>query len=100
LDIEPVKPDVAATVTRMARAAGIEEQWLARPIAALDAAVQIRAHLVRAIALNPSLLILEHPTARLDAGDGKAFGEIVARIAGTRGLASLIISEDDAFSAS
>jgi ABC-type lipoprotein export system ATPase subunit len=98
LDIEPVKPDVAATVTQMARAAGIEEQWLERPIAALDAAVQIRAHLVRAIALNPSLLILEHPTARLAAGDGKAFGEIVASVAGARALATLIISQDEAFS--
>ena len=53
LDIEPVKPDVAAQVTEMARDAGIEARWLERPIAALDPAIQIRAHLVRAIALNP-----------------------------------------------
>jgi ABC-type transporter Mla maintaining outer membrane lipid asymmetry ATPase subunit MlaF len=98
LDIEPVQPDVAATVTTMARDAGIEAQWLERPIAALDAAIQIRAHLVRAIALEPSLLILEHPTARLAPGEGKTFGETVARVAGARGLATLIISEDEAFS--
>ena len=98
LDIEPVQPGVAAKVAVMARDAGIEPQWLEQPIAALDAAIQIRAHLVRAIALEPSLLILEHPTARLAAGEGKAFGEIVARVAGARGLATLIISEDEAFS--
>jgi ABC-type transporter Mla maintaining outer membrane lipid asymmetry ATPase subunit MlaF len=98
LDIEPVQPDVAAKVTAMARDAGIEAQWLERPIAALDAAIQIRAHLVRAVALDPSLLILEHPTARLAPGEGKTFGEIVARVAGARGLATLIISEDEAFS--
>jgi putative ABC transport system ATP-binding protein len=98
LDIEPVQPDVAAKVTAMARDAGIEAQWLERPIAALDQAIQIRAHLVRAIALEPSLLILEHPTARLAPGEGKAFGEIVERVAGARGLATLIISEDEAFS--
>ena len=98
LDIEPVQPDVAAKVTAMARDAGIDQRWLERPIAALDQAIQIRAHLVRAIALEPSLLILEHPTARLAPGEGKAFGEIVGRVAGARGLATLIISEDEAFS--
>jgi ABC-type transporter Mla maintaining outer membrane lipid asymmetry ATPase subunit MlaF len=98
LDIEPVQPAVAARVKGMARDAGIDGESLERPIAALDAAIQIRAHLVRAVALDPSLLILEHPTARLAPGEGKAFGEIVARVAGARGLATLIISEDDAFS--
>ena len=56
------------------------------------------AHLARAIALNPSLLILEHPTARLAAGEGKAFGAVVASVAGARTLATLIISEDVEFS--
>jgi len=98
LDIEPVQPDVATKVAHLARAAGIEETWLERPIAALDAAIRIRAHLVRAVALDPALLILEHPTAALAAGEGQAFGDVVARVAGARALATLIISEDDAFS--
>jgi ABC-type lipoprotein export system ATPase subunit len=98
LDIEPVQPAVAARVEGMARDAGIDAASLERPIAALDAATQIRAHLVRAVALDPSLLILEHPTARLAPGQGKTFGEVVARVAGARGLATLIISEDEAFS--
>lgn len=98
LDIEPVQPDVAARVAALAREAGIDEQWLDRPIAALDAAVRIRAHLVRAITLDPSLLILEHPAARLAPGEGQAFGEVIARVAGFRGLATLVISEDEPFS--
>jgi ABC-type lipoprotein export system ATPase subunit len=99
LDIEPVKPDIAARVTELARAAGIDDASLERPIAALDTAIQARAHLVRAVALEPALLILEHPTARLAAGQGKAFGDAVARIAGARALATLIISEDAEFAA-
>jgi putative ABC transport system ATP-binding protein len=98
LDIEPVQPDVAARVAALARDAGIDEQWLDRPIAALDAAIQIRAHLVRAVTLDPSLLILEHPTARLAPGEGQAFGDVVARVAAGRGLATLMISEDEPFS--
>jgi ABC-type lipoprotein export system ATPase subunit len=63
LDIDPVQPDVAARVAQLASEADIDEASLERPIAALDAAVRMRAHLVRAVALDPSLLILEHPTA-------------------------------------
>jgi len=99
LDIEPVKPDIAARVIELAREAGIDDESLERPIAALDTATQARAHLVRAVALDPALLILEHSTARFAMGQGKAFGDAVARIAGARALATLIISEDAEFSA-
>lgn len=99
LEIDPVPAEVAARVVELARATGIDQPWLERPIAALDEAVRVRAHLARAIALEPSFLILEHPTARLAAADGKAFGDVVARVAGARGLTTLIVSEDEAFSA-
>lgn len=98
LDIEPVPPQVAARVVQLARDAGIEERWLEKPIAALDPSIRVRAHLARAVALNPSLLILEHPTAGLAKGEGNAFGDVVASVAGSRSLATLIISEDVEFS--
>jgi ABC-type lipoprotein export system ATPase subunit len=98
LDIEPVPPGVAARVTELAREAGIDERHLERPIAGLDPAIQLRAHLIRAIALEPALLILEHPTARLAGGEGQGFGEVLARMADARRLATLIISEDVPFS--
>jgi ABC-type transporter Mla maintaining outer membrane lipid asymmetry ATPase subunit MlaF len=99
LEIDPVQPDVAARVMALAHAAGIDEQWLERPIAALDPGIRIRAHLARAVALDPSLLLLEHPTASLAAGEGQAFGAIVARLAEARALTTLIISQDEGFSA-
>ena len=97
LDIEPVQADVAARVVRLAGDVGIPETLLDRPIAALDAAMRARAHLVRAIALDPSLLIMEHPTVGFAAGEGKAFGETVASVATRRSLTTLIVSEDAAF---
>jgi ABC-type transporter Mla maintaining outer membrane lipid asymmetry ATPase subunit MlaF len=98
LDIEPVPPDIAARVTQLARDAGIAAECLDRPMASLDAAVRARAHLARAVALHPALLIMEHPTVGLGAGEGKAFGHVVASVAGDRILTTLIISEDAAFS--
>ena len=99
LDIEPVQADVAARVVGLAGDVGIPETMLDRPIAALDAAMRARAHLVRAIALEPSLLIMEHPTVGFAAAEGKAFGEIVASVAATRSLTTVIVSEDAAFAA-
>lgn len=94
LQIDPVPDDAAETVRALARETGIDEDALSRPLAALSPAVKMRAHLARAVALGPALLILEHPTATLEPGEGTAFGEAVARVAGARGLATLIVSED------
>jgi ABC-type transporter Mla maintaining outer membrane lipid asymmetry ATPase subunit MlaF len=99
LAIDPIPPAIAEAAARLAREAGIEDRWLAQPIAALPAAVRARAHLVRAIALDPALLLLEHPTVGLDPADGEAFGETVARVAQARALTVLIVSEDMEFSA-
>ena len=99
LEIEPVPRDIAAQVTALARDVGLDSAALDRPVAALDAATRARAHLARAVALNPSLLILEHPTVGFIAGQAKTFGETVAAVAVTRSLAMLIISEDAEFAA-
>ena len=98
LQIDPIPEDAAARARSAAREAGIDPQYFDRPIAGLPASVQMRAHLVRAVMLEPALLVLEHPTATLNKGEGKAFGEAVVAIAGARSLATLIISEDAEFS--
>src|SRR5215207_9055512 len=98
LQIDPIPPDAAAHVARLADDAGIDPEMLDRPIAGLDAAVRARAHLARAVALGPSLLILEHPTVGFTPGQARPFGETVGRVATARSLATLIISEDTDFS--
>jgi len=98
LQIDPIPPDAANQVARLAEDVGIDPAMLDRPIAGLDAAVRARAHLARAIALGPSLLILEHPTVGFTPGQARPFGETVANVTRTRPLATLIISEDADFS--
>jgi ABC-type lipoprotein export system ATPase subunit len=97
LQIDPVPAEAAAAATTLAREAGMDEGDLERPVAGLPASVQMRAHLVRAVMLGPALLVLEHPTATLAKGEGKAYGEAVARVAGARSLATVMITEDDDF---
>ena len=98
LQIDPVPPDAAAQVAQLAGEVGIDRGLLDRPVAGLDPAVRARAHLARAMALGPSLLIMEHPTIGFAAGQAAPFGETVARAAAARSLATLIISEDADFS--
>jgi ABC-type lipoprotein export system ATPase subunit len=99
LQIDPIPEDAAVTVAGLARETGIGDEWLDRPVAGLPGPVKMRAHLARAVALGPALLILEHPTATLEKGEGKPFGEAVARVAAARSLATLIVSEDADFAA-
>ena len=98
LDIDPVPANVASRVASLAIEAGLSGAVLQQPMAQLTPEARIRAHLVRAVALDPQLLILEHPTASLPAADRRPFGEDVARVAEARSLATLIVSEDQEFS--
>jgi ABC-type lipoprotein export system ATPase subunit len=97
LQIEPVPADVEARVRSLARDVGIEERWMESPIAALPPEVRVRAHLARAVALDPALLILEHPTATVEEAARAPLAADVQRVTSARALATLIISEDADF---
>jgi ABC-type transporter Mla maintaining outer membrane lipid asymmetry ATPase subunit MlaF len=97
LDIEPVAAETAERAAALAGACGIGGDWLQRPTAAAPPGIRARIHLARAVALEPALLILEHPTAGLDASTRAAFADDVSRVAEARQLAALIITQDDDF---
>lgn len=97
LEIEPVPPAIVNQVHALADGVGLDRASLDRPVAGLDAATRARAHLARAIALTPSLLILEHPTVGFGPGQPASFGNTVAAVASKHSLATLIVSEDAEF---
>jgi ABC-type sulfate/molybdate transport systems ATPase subunit len=61
--------------------------------------VRARMHLARAVALEPRLLLLEHPTATLPDRDRAPFGALVARVCAARGLSALAVTRDPEFAA-
>jgi ABC-type transporter Mla maintaining outer membrane lipid asymmetry ATPase subunit MlaF len=97
LDIDPVPREVAERASALGREAGIPADRLHQPIAGLTPEIRVRAHLARAVALEPALLILEHPTVHLPLSDRKVFAADLKRVASARSLATLIISEDTDF---
>jgi ABC-type sulfate/molybdate transport systems ATPase subunit len=95
LQIDPVPPDVGAKVAALAEACRIG--GLTGICGEAPAEVRARIHLARAVALEPALLILEHPTAGLPDDARSALAADVASVTGARQLAALIITQDDAF---
>jgi ABC-type lipoprotein export system ATPase subunit len=97
LAIDPIQPEVLDRVARLADECDISPEWLEQPTGALPPAVRARTHLARAIALGPSLLLMEHPTAALPETERGAFGSIVARVCDARRLSMLAITLDTGF---
>jgi len=97
LEIDPVPQEIAERVIALADECGIPREWLDRVAGDLPPAVRVRAHLARGIALEPALLIIEHPTATVPPADHAALAASIARIASARRMATLIVTMDRAF---
>ena len=78
-------------------------KWASTPPAldtrVADAAPLLRSqiYLARALALDPAILVLEHPTANLSPDEAKAFAAIVSRVSERRGLTTIGLLMDEKF---
>jgi ABC-type lipoprotein export system ATPase subunit len=99
LEIDPLAGETVAQVRRLADECDIVPQWLEQRAGDVPAEVRARLHFARAIALEPRLLLMEHPTADLPEGDRVGFGSLVARVCEARRLTALAITADPVFAA-
>jgi ABC-type glutathione transport system ATPase component len=106
LQIEPVPPDVAERVAELARTCGLstrksdvegERAGLSRLAGECSHEVRARAHLARAVALDPLLLVLEHPTAMLPESGVAAYAADVVHVTDARRQATLVLTQDQKF---
>jgi ABC-type lipoprotein export system ATPase subunit len=98
LAIDPMTPETRRQVDGLAAEVELAPDRLDVPVTSLTPPERLRLHLARALAPNPELLILEHPTARLgDAASSAAFGRILDRVSQARRLAVVALTTDDAF---
>ena len=97
LDIEPPPDDVRQRVAALADEVGLPASAAERPIADLDAAGRLRVRLARALALEPSLLLLEHPSAELSRSPAREIAQRIRAIARRRSAAVLTATVDDRF---
>jgi putative ABC transport system ATP-binding protein len=100
LEIDPVAEEMRERVTALAAECGLSGShavWLDRPAGEAPPEVRLRAHLARGVALEPSLLVLEHPTASVPVAARAALADDIAKVADARKLAALALTQDEPF---
>ena len=94
--VETLTDDVRARVEVLATEIGLERD-LHRQAGVVAPLARARIRLGRALAIEPRVLVAEHPSATLDQRDGETLASDLARAVGRRGMASLVITADRAF---
>lgn len=99
LELDDMPTDIRSRVANLATEVGLVHEDLNRGVAALSPAARLRVQFGRALALNPMLLIAEHPNALVPADDVPSFAADFSRVLVGRGAASLVLTADRTFAA-
>lgn len=97
LEVEDMPAELRETVRSLAAETGVPAADLIRPPNALPPGARARLRLGRALALNPKILLAEHPNALMSSNETPAFAADLSRIVATRELAALILTADQRF---
>jgi ABC-type transporter Mla maintaining outer membrane lipid asymmetry ATPase subunit MlaF len=97
LQLDNLPASVRTSVREVAQEAGLGDESLCQPVAALSPSARLRVHLGRALALAPRVLLAEHPNASLPADEVAPFAADLRRIVARRGIASVVITADHEF---
>jgi ABC-type transporter Mla maintaining outer membrane lipid asymmetry ATPase subunit MlaF len=97
LQLEPPHPEVARQAADLAEEVGLPADSFDRRVGELDTPSRMRVRLARALALDPSILLLEHPSATLPRHDVARYARDVRAIAVKRRAAALSITADVEF---
>jgi ABC-type lipoprotein export system ATPase subunit len=99
LEIDAIPPDMKRRVEALAAEAGISLERLEAQVATVSPEERLRVQIARALALDPTVLLLEHPTATLPREAAAPFGRDLAAVIARRGITALAITEDTPFAA-
>ena len=96
LEVDPLRAEFKRTVRALGEELGLSHLLERRPaeLGPLDAQ---RLRLGRALALNPRVLLAEHPTASLERADADQLARDMSRIVSARAMAAVYITADRAF---
>jgi ABC-type transporter Mla maintaining outer membrane lipid asymmetry ATPase subunit MlaF len=106
LQIDPLAPEMVERVVGLARDCGLIDgsvdgeggpAGLRRLTGEASPAIRARAHLARAVALSPALLVLEHPTADVPEPDRDRFAADIVKATDARHMSVLVLTRDQAF---
>ena len=99
LDIEPLAAELRARAVAAGREVGLGDLDWERRVSSLDGAGRVRVRLARALALDPAIVLIEHPTADVPREDAGPLARDVRALLERRGAAGLALTADPAFAA-
>jgi predicted ABC-type transport system involved in lysophospholipase L1 biosynthesis ATPase subunit len=97
LSIEPIPGEIQQRVEQLAAEVGLPIARLTAAASTLSAEERVRVHLARALSSDPLVLLLEHPTAGIEAAAAEALGETLKQVSDARGVSWIALTEDDRF---
>ena len=100
LEVDDMLPELRRRVGKMADEVGIGATERTQPMRGAGAGLRMRVRLGKALALDPWVLLAEHPNAAVPPGELPRFSADLAAVAAQRGLAMLVLTADTAFAAS
>lgn len=98
LDIEPLAPDLRNRAMDAGREVGLQPERADAPVSSLNARDRFAVRLARALAFNPAVVVLEHPTAELAGEDAERVGRDIRRVLERRNAAGLALTSEERFS--
>ncbi|MGE0704493.1 MAG: ATP-binding cassette domain-containing protein [Vicinamibacterales bacterium] len=99
LEIEPPGPDIERQAHALADDVGLALDDRARRVADVGPLARARVRLARALAFNPEILLLEHPSAGIARNELSALARQVRDLAASRRFASVTLTADAEFAA-
>jgi ABC-type transporter Mla maintaining outer membrane lipid asymmetry ATPase subunit MlaF len=97
LEIEPPSAAVQAQAAALAAEVGLPPDIRERRVGDLDGAARTRVRLGRALALDPSIVLLEHPSAAVPRDKVGLIARDIQRIIRERNAAALTLTADPEF---
>jgi ABC-type transporter Mla maintaining outer membrane lipid asymmetry ATPase subunit MlaF len=97
LELFDLPADVRAAVIRLAEEVGLAPEQLKAFTSTLSPLDRLRLRLARALAVNPRVIMAEHPNASVPSGDHAAFAADLTRAASARRLGMLVLTADKTF---
>jgi ABC-type lipoprotein export system ATPase subunit len=97
LQLDPIPPEIVARVESLAEEAHIDTSTLRMPMTEASGLLRARVRLARALALQPEMLLVEHPSAELSSDEGPALAKSLKEISEDRALTTVTLTMDEKF---
>lgn len=97
LDVSDMAPELRSQVHQLAAEVGLSAAEVQQPLAAASPEARIRMRLAKALAVEPRVLLAEHPNAAVPADAAGRLAADMAAIAARRRLTMVVLTADTRF---